>query len=109
MPSEEEYQEGMARYAAMAGTTDVEAYTESVGEDLLKDVIRQDAVMQYLVDQCVQVEQDSTEEDTGSDSSTSDDSSSSGDSSTSDDSSTSGDSSSEDGSAEDTGSENSGE
>lgn len=61
-----------------------------MGEDLLKDVIRQDAVMQYLVDQCVQVEQtDTTTEDTGSDSSTSNDSGTSDDSSTSDDGSTS--------------------
>lgn len=115
-PTEEEYQKAMARYAAMAGTTDVEEYTESVGEDLLKDVIRQDAVMQYLVDQCVQVEQtDTTTEDTGSDSSTSNDSGTSDDSSTSDDgstsdgSSTSDNSSSDDGSAQDTGSENTGE
>ncbi len=115
-PTEEEYQKAMARYAAMAGTTDVEGYTESVGEDLLKDVIRQDAVMQYLVDQCVQVEQtDTTTEDTGSDSSTSNDSGTSDDSSTSDDgstsdgSSTSDNSSSDDGSAQDTGSENTGE
>lgn len=56
-PSEEEYQEAAARYAAMSGTTDVEGYVESVGEELLKEVIRQNAVMDYLVDQCVQVEQ----------------------------------------------------
>ena len=56
-PSEEEYQEAAARYAAMSGTTDVEGYVESVGEDLLKEVIRQNVVMDYLVDQCVQVEQ----------------------------------------------------
>lgn len=55
-PSEEEYEEAITRYAMMAGTTDVEAYTESVGEELLKDVIRQDAVMEYLVEKCVQVE-----------------------------------------------------
>lgn len=83
-PTEEEYQEGMTRYAVMAGTTDVESYTESVGEDLLKDVIRQDAVMQYLVDKCVQVEQtDSSSDDSSSDSNNSD-SSSSGDSSSED-------------------------
>ncbi len=76
-PTEEEYQEGMTRYAVMAGTTDVESYTESVGEDLLKDVIRQDAVMQYLVDKCVQVEQtDSSSDDSSSDSNNSDSSSS---------------------------------
>ena len=56
-PSEEEYQEAAARYAAMSGTTDVEGYVESVGEELLKEVIRQNVVMDYLVDQCVQVEQ----------------------------------------------------
>lgn len=83
-PTEEEYQEGMTRYAVMAGTTDVESYTESVGEDLLKDVIRQDAVMQYLVDKCVQVEQtDSSSDDSSSDNNNSD-SSSSGDSSSED-------------------------
>ena len=94
-PSEEEYQEGMLRYAVMAGTTDVEAYAESVGEDLLKDVIRQDAVMQYLVDQCVQVEQTDSSSD---DSSNSDSSSSDGSNSDS--------GSSDDGSSEDTGSGN---
>ena len=41
----------------MSGTTDVEGYVESVGEELLKEVIRQNVVMDYLVDQCVQVEQ----------------------------------------------------
>ena len=99
-PSEEEYQEGMLRYAVMAGTTDVEAYAESVGEDLLKDVIRQDAVMQYLVDQCVQVEQTDSSSD---DSSNSDSSSSDGSSS---DSSNSDSGSSDDSSSEDTGSGN---
>lgn len=99
-PSEEEYQEGMLRYAVMAGTTDVEAYAESVGEDLLKDVIRQDAVMQYLVDQCVQVEQTDSSSD---DSSNSDSSSSDGSSS---DGSNSDSGSSDDSSSEDTGSGN---
>lgn len=62
-PSKEEFEKAAARYAMTAGTTDVDAYTQSVGEDLLKDVIRQDAVMDYLVDQCVQIEaSDDTEE-----------------------------------------------
>lgn len=66
-PTKEEYKEGMKRYAIMAGTTDVDAYVESVGEDLLKDVIRQDAVLKYLVDNCIQVEKtESSSEDTQS-------------------------------------------
>lgn len=78
-PTDEEYQEAMLRYAVMAGTTDVDAYVQSVGEDLLKDVIRQDAVMNYLVDNCIQVEQtDSSSDDSSSDEGSTDDGSSDG-------------------------------
>ena len=42
---------------------DVEAYEEQVGEDTLKRVILREVVMDYLVDECIQVEQtDSTAE-----------------------------------------------
>lgn len=77
-PSKEEYQEAMTRYAVMAGASaaDVDAYIESVGEELLKDVIRQDAVMSYLAEHCIQVEQsDSSAEDGAEEDGTANDSS----------------------------------
>ena len=56
-PSEEEYQEAMAEYAEEAGAgDDVDAYIEQVGEDTLKMAILRDAVTEYLVDECIQVE-----------------------------------------------------
>lgn len=80
-PSDEEYQEAMTRYAVMAGasTADVDAYIESVGEELLKDVIRQDTIMGYLVEHCIQVEQsDSSSEDGAAEDGTADGGSSDG-------------------------------
>ncbi len=56
-PTEEEYEEKIAEYAQEAGTDDVEAYKEEVGEDRLKTVILREVVTDYLVDECIQVEQ----------------------------------------------------
>lgn len=57
-PSEEEFEKKVAEYAAQAGMEDdVEAYKEQVGEDVLKDAILRQAVLDYLVDECIQVEQ----------------------------------------------------
>ena len=53
----EEYNEKALEYAQSAGMDDVEAYEEQVGEDLLKQVILREVVMDYLVDECIQVEQ----------------------------------------------------
>ena len=55
--SDAEYEEKALEYAQSAGMDDVEAYEEQVGEDLLKRVILREAVMDYLVDECIQVEQ----------------------------------------------------
>ena len=55
--SDEEYNEKALEYAQSAGMDDVEAYEEQVGEDLLKQVILREVVMDYLVDECIQVEQ----------------------------------------------------
>lgn len=61
-PTEEEYETGMAEYAEEAGYDDVEEYTAQVGEDELRLAILYDKVMDYLVDNCIQVEQsDDTE------------------------------------------------
>ena len=47
----------MAEYAEEAGAgDDVDAYIKQVGEDTLKMAILRDAVTEYLVDECVQVE-----------------------------------------------------
>lgn len=56
-PSDEEYEEKALEYAQAAGFDDVDAYEEQVGEDLLRKVILREAVMDYLVDECIQVEQ----------------------------------------------------
>ena len=56
-PSDEEYEEKALEYAQAAGLDDVDAYEEQVGEDLLRKVILREAVMDYLVDECIQVEQ----------------------------------------------------
>lgn len=56
-PSEDEYQEAMAEYAEEAGAgDDVDTYIEQVGEDTLRTAILRDAVTEYLVDECIQVE-----------------------------------------------------
>ena len=46
----------MQEYADKAGA-DLDTYKEQVGEDVLKDAILRDKVLDYLVDNCVQVEQ----------------------------------------------------
>ncbi len=56
-PSEEEYEERMAEYAEQSGYDDVESFAGEVGEDALRAQILQDAVADYLVDECTLVEQ----------------------------------------------------
>lgn len=58
-PSDKEYEEGMQEYADKAGA-DLDTYKEQVGEDVLKDAILRDKVLDYLVEHCVQVEQSET-------------------------------------------------
>ena len=55
--SDKEYEEKALEYAQAAGMDDVESYEEQVGEDLLRQVILREVVMDYLVDECIQVEQ----------------------------------------------------
>ena len=57
VPSDKEYEKKFKEYAEKAGTDDVDAYVESVGKDMLKSAILREAVLNYLVDNCVQVEQ----------------------------------------------------
>lgn len=61
-PSDEEYEEQVKEYAEQAGMTDVDAYKEQVGEDVLKNAIRIDVVTDYLVEECIQVEESDTAE-----------------------------------------------
>ena len=56
-PTEEEYEKRMAEYAEQAGMDDVEEYKEQVGEDVLKEAVLRDVVTEYLVENCIQVEQ----------------------------------------------------
>lgn len=61
-PTDEEYKEKMSEYAEDAGTDDVDAYIEQVGEDTLKTAILREVVTDYLVDECIQVEQTDDQE-----------------------------------------------
>ena len=51
-----------AEYAEEAGYDDVDEYAEQVGEDELKAAVLRDKVTDYLVDNCIQVEQTDTAE-----------------------------------------------
>lgn len=55
-PSEKEYEEKIQEYAEQSGFEDVDEYKEIVGEDVVKMVILQDKVAEYLAENCVQVE-----------------------------------------------------
>ena len=61
-PTDEEYKEKMSEYAEDTGTDDVDAYIEQVGEDTLKTAILREVVTDYLVDECIQVEQTDDQE-----------------------------------------------
>ena len=61
-PSEEEYEKGMAEYAEQAGYDDVDEYAGQVGEDEMKAAVLRDKVTDYLVENCIQVEQTDGEE-----------------------------------------------
>lgn len=54
--TEEEYQDKFSEYAESAGADDVDAYVEQNGEDVLRDAALRDRVLDYLVDNCIQVE-----------------------------------------------------
>lgn len=61
-PTEQEYEDKIKEYAEQAGIDDVDAYKEQVGEDVLRNAILADVVTDYLVEQCVQVEEADTAE-----------------------------------------------
>ena len=56
--TEEEYQEKIEEYAEENGAEDVDQYLESVGESAVRATILRDIVTDYLIDECVQVEQE---------------------------------------------------
>ena len=60
-PTEEEYEEVIKGYAEEAGMDDVDAFKEQYGEDTLKESALMEAVLDYLVDNCVQVEASESE------------------------------------------------
>ena len=55
-PSDEEYEKEIADLAESAGMDDVDAFKEQYGEDVLKESVLRQTVLDYLVDHCVQVE-----------------------------------------------------
>lgn len=60
--TDEEYEEKIQQYAEEHDAEDVEAYKEEVGEDVLKRAILRDEVTAYLVENCIQVEDSSSDE-----------------------------------------------
>ena len=56
----EEYEEKIREYAEQDGVDDVETYKEQVGEDVLRNTILAEVVTDYLVEECVQVEDSDT-------------------------------------------------
>ena len=61
-PSDEEYEEEIADLAESAGTDDVDAFKEQYGEDVLRDSVLRQTVLDYLVDNCIQVEESTESE-----------------------------------------------
>lgn len=55
-PSEKEIEEKTEELALQARYDDVESFEKDFGEDVIKEKILQDNVLNYLVDKCVQVE-----------------------------------------------------
>lgn len=55
-PSDKEYEEKIQEYAEQSGFEDADSFKETVGEDVIKSVILQDKVAEYLAEHCIQVE-----------------------------------------------------
>ena len=55
-PTDKEYEEEIAKYAEQSGYEDSDEFLEAVGEDVVKSAILQQAVADWLADNCVQVE-----------------------------------------------------
>lgn len=55
-PTEKEYEEEIAQLAEDAGADDVDSFKEQYGEEELKAFVLRQNVLDYLVDNCVQVE-----------------------------------------------------
>ena len=58
--SDKEYEEKIAEYVKEYGMG-VDEYKEQIGEELLKNTILRETVVDYLIKECVQVEQSGTE------------------------------------------------
>lgn len=57
-PSDKQYQEEYEKLASDYGYEDVDSLIEAAGEDTLKRMILQEKVADYLIESCVQVEED---------------------------------------------------
>ena len=55
-PSDKEYEEMAETYAKQSNYEDVETFKKEVGEDVVKSAVLQQKVVEYLADNCVQVE-----------------------------------------------------
>ena len=56
-PTDEEYQKKYKEYAKQYNFDSVDAMIEQAGEDVLKEMVLQEVVSEYLAKNCVQVEQ----------------------------------------------------
>ncbi len=52
----EDYEEGLAKWAAQYGYTDPEEFEELYGEETIKEVLMKSAIAEFLMDNCKQVE-----------------------------------------------------
>lgn len=59
-PSKDEYKTKMEEYAKEYGFTDLDSMLEQYDEEVVKEAILNDAVIQWLVDNCKQVEADTS-------------------------------------------------
>ncbi len=60
-PSDKEYEEMAETYAKQSNYEDVESFKKEVGEDVVKSAVLQQKVVEYLADNCVQVEPSDSE------------------------------------------------
>ena len=60
-PSDKEYEEMAETYAKQSNYEDVETFKKEVGEDVVKSAVLQQKVVEYLADNCVQVEPSDSE------------------------------------------------
>lgn len=68
-PSDKEYQKKLKEYAEDAGYEDSDEFEKAYGEDTIRSTMIQEAVADYLLESCVEVEEEDTDSDEADDTS----------------------------------------